>query len=159
MQQNELQKLKVFAFGLKKPSIQQTTCRLWNPQWHQTEDMDSFQNCGEIEDGHPTRIQWIFEENAAPFGCLEQHGAASDSILRTLKTPWAPCGTANHLAAGSLGQMEVPWLQQSCSVGLDLLPPLVHARKGCAVAGRRGPGEGSWLCWWHVVGVGLGFGI
>lgn len=69
--------------------------------------MDSFQNCGEIEDGHPTRIQWIFEENAAPFGCLGQHGAASDSMLRTLKTPWAPCGTANHLAAGSLGQMEV----------------------------------------------------
>lgn len=107
MQRNELQKLKVFAFGLKKPSIKQTTCRLWNPQWHQTEDMDSFQNCGEIEDGHPTRIQWIFEENAAPFGCLGQHGAASDSMLRNLKTPWAPCGTANHLAAGSLGQMEV----------------------------------------------------
>lgn len=83
--------------------------------------MDSFQNCGEIEDGHPTRIQWIFEENAAPFGCLEQHGAASDSILRTLKTPWAPCGTANHLAAGSLGQMEVPWLQQSCSVWICYL--------------------------------------
>ena len=148
MQRDELQKLKVFAFGLKKPSIKQTTCRLWNPQWYLTEDMDSLQICGEIEDVHPT---WIYlngylrkmQHHLDALNSMAQQVTASASVCSD------PSDARKHLETALLLGVLDRWKSMAAAElfsGSGSAPPLVRARKGCTVAGRRGHGEGSWLC-------------